>query len=523
MNKIFRDHSTILVLLSAMFFLSCKSQQPVRTGWDQVPEILDRIVPPVFPNQDFLITDYGAIGDGKTLCTGAFQEAIKECSNKGGGRVVVRAGIYLTGAIHLKSNVNLYINQDATILFSTDLEHYLPVVFTRYEGVELMNYSPLIYAFEQENIAITGEGTLDGQASRDTWWGLWRRGRVEGQPRTKSDRAVLLEMMEQQLPVSERVFGPGHYLRVNFVQPYRCKNVLIEGVTIKRSPMWEVNPVLCTNVTVRNIKTITHGPNNDGCNPESCTDVLIENCYFDTGDDCIAIKSGRNEDGRRIGVPSQNIIVRGCTMKDGHGGVSIGSEISGDCRNVFVEDCVMDSPNLERALRIKTNSLRGGVVENIYFRNVKVGQVADAVVRIYFYYMEGDAGQHKPIVRNVRVENVTSEKSSYGLLLKGYPYSLISDVSLKNCIFKNAEKGNSTLNVEHIHLENVTINDIEYNETIDHKVPDMVTKAAQAHLNGWVITDVDEIIKDGKTQYEFQTRSGFERGKISINSEGSIL
>lgn len=213
-----------------------------------------------------------------------------------------------TGAIHLKSNVDLHLAADATIKFSPDPKQYLPLVFTRWEGTELMNYSPFIYAFEQENIAVTGEGTLDGQAGLEHWWrwnGRKNWGWKEGEPSAAKARNLLHEMAENGTPVSEREFGEGSYLRPQFIQPYRCKNVLIEGITIKNSPMWEVHPVLCTNVTVRKLTINSTGPNNDGCDPESCADVLIEDCSFNTGDDCIAIKSGRNADGRRLHAPSQ--------------------------------------------------------------------------------------------------------------------------------------------------------------------------------------------------------------------------
>ncbi|MDD5063049.1 MAG: glycosyl hydrolase family 28 protein, partial [Candidatus Marinimicrobia bacterium] len=199
-------------------------------------------------------------------------------------------------------------------------------------------------------------------------------------------------------------------------------------------------------------------PNNDGCNPESCRNVLIKDCYFDTGDDCIAIKSGRNGDGRRIKVPSENIIIQGCRMKDGHGGVVIGSEMSGDVRNIFAENCIMDSPNLDRALRIKTNSLRGGVVENIYMRDVTVGVVSDAVVRIYFYYAEGDVGQYTPVVRNVYIENVSSKQSKYALLLEGYERSPIANVQLKNCRFDGVKKSSIIKNVRDLNMKDVYIN-----------------------------------------------------------------
>ena len=461
MNKIIKSTRQLLLIylfLCLMVLISCGQEN---SGWDQVPVILSRIIPPTFPERDFDITQFGAIGDGKTSCTEAFQKAITACHEAGGGRVVVPEGTYLTGAIHLKSDVNLHVTEKALIKFTKDLQHYLPAVFTRFEGVECMNYSPLIYAYEQENIAITGNGTLDGQADSTVWWqwtGSPQYGWRKGHPQQRQDREALFRMAEEGVPVTDRIFGDGHYLRVNFIQPYKCKNILIDGITIKRSPMWEIHPVLCENVTVQNVTVISHGPNNDGCNPESSKDVLIKNCYFNTGDDCIAIKSGRNADGRRVNVPSENIVIQGCTMKDGHGGVVIGSEISGNCRNVFAEDCVMDSPHLERALRIKTNSLRGGVVENIYMRNITIGEVSDAVIRVYFYYSEGDVGQHTPIVRNISVSHITSQKSKYALLLEGYARSPISNINLEKCSFNGVKNGNILKHVVDLQMKNVYIN-----------------------------------------------------------------
>ena len=223
----------------------------------------------------------------------------------------------------------------------------------------------------------------------------------------------------------------------------------------------------CENVTVRNLTIKNHGPNGDGCNPDSCRDVLIEGCYFDTGDDCIAIKSGRNSDGRRVNIPSENIVVRDCKMKDGHGGVVMGSEMSGGVRNVFVEDCTMDSPNLDRALRIKTNSVRGGFVENIYMRNVTIGQVGDAVLKINFYYGEKDSGQFTPRVRNIHMENVTSEKSKYGLLIQAYQRAPVTDIHIENCSFQSVAQPNVLEGVKNVRFDNVTINDETFNTTIN--------------------------------------------------------
>ena len=429
--------------------------------WEPMEEILNSISDPVFPDRQFVITGFGAKPDSGLPATDAINRAILACHAAGGGKVIVPAGTYLTGAIHLKSNVNLVLSEGATLLFSTDPADYLPLVHTRWEGVERFNYSPLIYAFEQENIAVTGKGTLDGQAAWDNWWGWNRKRDDDGKSlvtRQAAPRLELFRMAAEQVPVAQRVMGEGAFLRPNFIQPYRCRNVLIEGITILRSPMWEVHPVLCENFTVRGISVVSHGPNNDGCNPESSRNVLIEDCTFDTGDDCIAIKSGRNDDGRRIGVPSENIVIRNCTMKEVHGGVVIGIEISGDCRNVFIENCHMSSPNLDRALRIKTNSIRGGVIENIFARNIHVGQVKDAVVKINFHYEEGDAGPFTPVVRNVLIQQLTVSKAPRVLDLRGYDDSPISGVRLIDCRFEGISNANVLINVRNLTLDNVDVN-----------------------------------------------------------------
>jgi polygalacturonase len=423
-----------------------RAEMTAQTGWDGVPAILAKIKPPTFADRNFAVADYGAKGDGATDCKPAFDQAIDACHAAGGGRVTVPAGDWLVnGPIHLKSGVNLNLAEGATVRFGTDPSFYLPAVFTRYEGNELMNFSPFLYAYEQENIAITGKGTFDGQGGKSAWW-LWKG---TGIP----DQNKLREVAEGDTPPRDRVFGDGHKLRPNFVQPYRCQNVLIEGVTFTNSPMWILNPVLCENVTIRNVSVVSHGPNNDGCDPESCKNVLIEGCLFDTGDDCIAIKSGRNADGRRIGVPSENIIIRDCQMKDGHGGVVLGSEMSGGIRNVFVENCRMDSPNLDRAIRLKSNSLRGGYLENLFVRNVQVGQVADAVVRINLNY-DKDRGEHYPTVRNIFIDGITSEKSKFPLYFAGLENQRIENVEISNCTFRNAQRASVIEHVDQITLRN---------------------------------------------------------------------
>jgi unsaturated rhamnogalacturonyl hydrolase len=447
---------TAFLLLAAFAMAGLVRGGEPAVTWQTASEIVARIKAPTFPARDFVITEFGAVAGGERDNTAAIRRAIEACTAAGGGRVVVPAGVFLTGAVHLRSNVNLHISEGATLLFSTDPNAYLPAVHTRWEGTECMNFSALIYAFEQENIAVTGSGTIDGGASNENWWG-WALKREDGTSRATADVKALNALADRGVPVAQRVFGAGHFLRPNFVQPYRCRNVLVEGVRIRRSPMWEINPVLCTNVVVRGLEIVTHGPNNDGCNPDSSRDVLIENCIFDTGDDCIAIKSGRNDDGRRVGVGSENLVIRNCTMKDGHGGVVIGSEVAGGCRNVFVENCHMDSPNLERALRFKSNARRGGVIENIFMRNVSIGRVAEAIVTVDFLYEEGANGAHRPVLRNLQVENVTSQSSPRVFYIAGFPGVTIDDISLAHCRFAGVESTEFIQHAGRIRLEDVTI------------------------------------------------------------------
>ena len=421
------------------------------SAWEtQYKQIEKSIRTPQFADRTFSITKYGAsLKASAAKNQKAINKAIEACSKAGGGRVVIPEGTWKTGAIRLKSHVNLVIEKGATLFFEFDRSLY-PLVETRWEGLDCINYSPLIYAYKETDIAITGEGTIDGNGSDDTWWlmsGKTPKSRnvvVKEKQQNPGGRADLLKMAEDGVPLEKRVFGPGKGLRPQMVNLNQCDGILIEGVTMVRSPFWVMHPLLSKNITVRNVTVHNDGPNGDGCDPESCENVLIENCVFDTGDDCIAIKSGRNEDGREggkgryVGRPSKNIIVRNCVMKDGHGGVVIGSEISGGCNNVFVENCKMDSPNLDRILRIKTNSCRGGVIENIYMRNVEVGQCAEAVLKINLDYEPKEIGRRGfyPTVRNVYMENVTCQKSKYGIMVVAFDsLTNVYNINLKDCKF----------------------------------------------------------------------------------------
>ena len=417
---------------------------PAEDDWNEkLQRVFASVSAPKFPTHEVRV-NVTAVENGDDVRQ-AVQAAIDQCHNDGGGQVYIPKGRWLiAGPLRLKSNVNLHLDRGCKLVFSSQPADF-PLVQSRFEGTELMNFCPPIYANDEENVAITGEGTLDGGAGEGNWW-AWKRAEQE-------DVRRLRQLAEDNVPVQQRVFGNGHKIRPNFVQFYKCRNVLIEGVTLINSPMWNIHPVLCKNVTVRGVTVNSHGPNNDGCNPESCRGVLIEDCVFDTGDDCIAIKSGRNADGRRLGVPSEDIVVRRCRMKDGHGGVVMGSEMSGGIRNVFVQDCEMDSPNLERAIRIKSNSLRGGIVENVYVRDVRVGEVSDAVLRINLEY-SGESGEFPPKVRDIFLKNVTSKKSLRALYLIGLECNPIENVALVNCQFDGALKPSSIRHVNNIRLHN---------------------------------------------------------------------
>jgi len=434
------------------------------SAWRRAGRILGRVKPPKFANRRFDITTFGAVADGTTKCTDAIRAAIVACNAAGGGHVVVPAGTFLTGAIHLLSDVDLHLEKGATLAFSQDPADYLPVVYTRWQGIEMMNYSPLIYALDQENIGVTGEGTLDGQADNSHWWpwkGSTQFGWQTGMPNQSADDKLSQKLADDGVPVSERMFGADHYLRPNFIQPYRCRNVVISGVTILRSPMWEIHPVLSHNVSVQGVTVNSHGPNNDGCDPESCRDVLIEGCTFDTGDDCIAIKAGKNADGRRVNVPSEDILIRKCTFADGHGGVTIGSEMTGGVRNVFAEDLQMSSPNLDIALRLKTNSLRGGFIENIYLRNTTVAQVAQQGFLIDFFYEVGaDWPKYDflPKVADIHLRNVTVGSAKQPFYLVGYPTDHIENITMTNCTFDKAASDSQVEYVDDLVLRNVVVN-----------------------------------------------------------------
>lgn len=440
-------------------------------GWDdnEYKRIEQSIQLPKIAERQFLITSFGA----KTTATAAqnqkaINKVISLVSKKGGGKVIIPKGTWNTGAIELKNHVNLVLEEGATLHFAFEPKLY-PLVRTSWEGLACWNYSPCIYAYKATDIAITGKGTIDGGGNNDTFWqwnGSPRFGYKEGvtkESQKLGSRSKLLKMAEDGVPFDERKFGMGYGLRPQLVNMVHCERILIKDVKMINSPFWVIHPLLSKNITIDGVYVWNEGPNGDGCDPEACENVLIQNCVFHTGDDCIAIKSGRNNDGRLWNQPSKNIIIRNCKMEDGHGGVVIGSEISGGCENVYAENCVMDSPHLERILRIKTNNCRGGQVQNINMRNVVVGQCKEAVVKINLDYEKKEICYRgfEPIVNNVNVENVTCQKSDYGVLIIGRDsLENVYDINIKNCKFDGVVKEpvKITGKTRNVKFDNLVIN-----------------------------------------------------------------
>lgn len=426
----------------------------------QIPFVFSEQQRPVFPDNTCTISDYGAISDGTTLNTQAFQKAISDCAQKGGGKVFVPAGLWLSGAIHLESNINLHIDKDAKIIFSTNPSDYLPFIFTRIEGMELYNYSPFIYANGAQNFAITGKGMLDGQGDA---WQSWKKG--EANFFKKLDK-----MVKENISPEKRFFSssePG--LRPSFMQFVNCQNVWLEDFSITQSPRWTIQPVYCENVSMRNLNIQTTGFNSDGIVIDSSKNVLVENSFLSTGDDTIAIKSGLNEDGWRVNRPSENIIVRNCEITDGHSAIAIGSEMSGGVRNVYLTNLRIDGA--DQGIRVKSVEGRGGFVENIWVDNISMGNITNVGLKFDMNYpastlkpREGNA----PTFKNFYIDEVTIEKTKLTISLEGLTSSQINNVSISN-IKASSEKGVFVRDSRNIDFDEINISGMKNTSVFDIK------------------------------------------------------
>ncbi|HTZ21086.1 MAG TPA: glycosyl hydrolase family 28 protein [Opitutaceae bacterium] len=387
----------------------------------QAPFAMPQLARPVFPDRVVDIRDHGAIEGGAVKNTAAFAAAIKACADAGGGRVLVPAGKWLTGPIHLQSSIDLHLAQGAEVIFSDQFDDYLPNVLVRVGGIELYNYSPLVYAHGCENIAITGPGRLNGNAQ--AWWG-WQ----------KKETKAFFDQGARGVPVEQRVFGtPEAAIRPSFVSFIGCKNVLLEGFTIGGGPNWTIHPIYCENLIVRRVTVDTDGPNNDGIDPDSCRNVLIEHCTFSTGDDCVVLKSGYNEDGWRVGRPTENVVMRWCTSRRGHGGLVVGSEMSGDVRNVYMHDCGFEGT--DRAVRIKSRRGRGGIVENVWAENLTAKDMKYEVVILNMDYSSDTkqlTNEKAPLFRNMTFRHITGAGAPAAIRLTGLPDSPIQNIRFED-------------------------------------------------------------------------------------------
>ncbi|MDD3430134.1 MAG: glycoside hydrolase family 28 protein [Oscillospiraceae bacterium] len=427
-------------------------------------EILSHIHMPLIACKEVSAAEFGLVPNAPEMQTEKLQAALDTLSARGGGRLLLPAGVYRIGALTLPSGVELHLADAGTVVQFvpiTTQEHY-PLVFCHWEASPCYNFSPLLYAFGAHDIAVTGQGILDGGADASHWWNWHHQVETswsENKPDLQlKDRGSLRRMNHAGTPVKERIFGDGHYLRPNFFQPVQCNRVLLSGVTLRNSPMWQVNPVQCESVIIDGITLSSHGSNNDGCDPESCSGVWIKNCKFDTGDDCISIKSGRDRDGREANIPSRYVLIEQNNFADGHGGIALGSEMSGGISHVLACHNHFASPNLTYALRLKTNAKRGGKVQHIMLTDSVMEHVHGAAVHGTMLYEDGRNGDDLPLFSDITIENIEAHGGDYGVFLEAFAEVPITNLVLRNITIDGAAKPLRSMHWQNPVMENVVIN-----------------------------------------------------------------
>ncbi|MFV0379182.1 MAG: glycoside hydrolase family 28 protein [Mangrovibacterium sp.] len=454
------------LLISMSLLLASCTQKQLQTNSKEA--ILARIVAPEFPNTCLTITDFGAIPDSASNCKPAIGQAILACSRAGGGTVRIPAGYWFCdGPIHLESNIKLQIDEGATLRFGSNPASYLPLVKSSWEGTLLYNYSPLIYAYGKENIALTGKGTIDGEGSKG--FSAWH-------PLQKADQQLSRDMNRNNTPVDQRRFGEGHYLRPQLVQFYDCKNILVEGVKIEDSPFWCIHLLMCENATLRGLTYDAQNKNNDGIDPEYSRDILIENISFNNNDDNVAIKAGRDREGRSMQRPSGNILIRNCHFKGLHA-VVIGSEMSSGVHDVFVEDC--DAAGyLKRGIYLKSNPDRGGEISNIYVNRVHLDDVLDCFMVTSNYHNEGSG--FPTDIHSVYLNNVSCKKAAnYAIYMKGHEAKPLHGFVITDFKVDNAGRGVHAEHTEKTNFSNVQVNGKQV---------------------GW---DPEKLVENGSTEYDY--------------------
>lgn len=459
-SRLLHYYKNACSVLIAFIFTACMSPA-VTAQADEVPfEIAPVHAPfempqmdrPEFPDRTFDIRDYGAAEldrSDEVKITDAIHQAVEAANAAGGGKVLIPEGEWLTGPIHLMSNVNLHVAEGATVYFSEDREDYLPVVRQRHEGVEAYNYSPLIYAYKVKNTAVTGKGTFDGQGQQ--WWDWYRE---YGPP----PRAIAAKV-----PLSRRDFGKGsgmEGMRPNFVVFWESENILVEGITLNDGPMWNVHLIYSKNAIVRDVTVNSlNAPNGDGVVIDSSSDVLVEYNHFETGDDAVVLKSGLNEEGLQINIPTENVVIRNfeaIDVRTGSGGVVFGSETSGGIRNVYVHDAYFEGS--DRGVRFKTERGRGNVIENIYIRDIEMKDITYEAINFNTFYTGPDVIGPSPLVRNIEIRDIRIDGVPTAIALIGLPEMWLENITLENITVDNADEGARITRVKNLVLKNVEIN-----------------------------------------------------------------
>jgi polygalacturonase len=438
-----------LLAISTLFFGTIKS--PAQNTLSPISQVLSNIKAPEFKKAAYNITAFGAVADGKTDIKPILDKVIAQCSVSGGGQVIIPKGtFFIAGPVVLKSHVDLHFEDGAELIFSADAKDYLPAVLTLWEGTELFNYSPLFYAYQCSDIAVTGHGKINGSASAG--FAKWR-------PQRSADQTLLRQMGGHDTPVYKRVFGEGYHLPPDMIQFFGCKNVLIDGITIVDAPYWVIHPVLCNNVTVQNVTINSLNLNNDGCDPEACTNVLIQHCNFTVGDDGIAIKAGRDQDGWRIGQPTENVVVRSCVFTSKTNGLCIGSEMSAGVRNIYMYNVTIKK--CLSAIYFKSNLDRGGFIENIHVSDIQCDSARSAFIRFENNY-HGSRGGHYPtrfdgfFIQNATC-NYAGEAGIYAVGVQGNP---LQNITLKKVTILKTPKDQVVDNAENLKYEDVNINGV---------------------------------------------------------------
>lgn len=437
----------IFILILAILATEIQAQPNLSVAEKEmaIDKIINRIQLPDIPQNTFNIKDFGAVSDGKTDCKPAIDAAIKKAHNQGGGKIIFSAGNWFCkGPIHLESNINLHLSENAVVTFSDDAKDYLPLQLVRWEGVEIYNYSPYIYAFEKNNIAITGKGKFDGNAGEIRKW----------RPAQKPAQNRLRKMGREQVPVKERVFGEGHFLRFSFIQLMHGENILIDGITIENVPFWVIHPTYCKSIAIKNVTVNSSHINNDGIDFDSCEDALVEDCVFTCGDDAIVIKSGRDQDAWRVNKPSRNIVVRNCLAPEVLHGLAFGSEMSGGVENIYIDNFFMKKVK-QYAIQFKANKDRGGYIRNVFIDGVFIDTARTAVffTNDYHSYSGGNYPSefHHIEIRNA-VVNHTNEKA---IDIQGLAENPIHHVTLENITVISENENSSAINTTNCTSENV--------------------------------------------------------------------